>query len=995
MKNFFKKNWIHFACVAFMIIVCAIYFKPQFEEYGLKQHDIEQWKGMAHETDAHREMTGEEALWTNSMFGGMPAVQISVMYTGNLVKVLSNGYSMLFNGPFGVVLMHLLGFYLLALFLRIHPLVGMVGAIAMGFASYEIIIIQAGHHTKAMASSFLAPTLGAFIYTYRENKKIAGLALSGFFMALELAANHVQVTYYFLFVLLFVGLYFLIDAIVKKQVKSFLITSAGIIGVYILAGIINIGNIALTNDYAKYTIRGGNDITIQPDGTPLEAQSSGLERDYITQWSYGIGETFTLISPNVKGGGSFVLGDSQFEDILENANLNSQQKAELKNYPAYWGEQPFTSGPVYIGVISVFLAFLGLFFIQSGIKWALFAVTLLAVMLSWGKNFMGLTDFFIDYIPGYNKFRTVTIILIVVELCVPLMGIIFLDRLIRNKAFIKERIKTLMIASAGFIVFMIAVSVIGLGDGYTSSSDQRQLDGVRENYLNQIMSMDPEVLQSQYGIDVNNAQQVSAFIDQQVEPIYENFENLKVVREDIYHASWTRSVLFTIFALGFILVYLYTSINGALLGVGMIILVMLDVIPVAYDYLGAQEQGNGLKYWDDKGLVVYPVRSNEADAQILEMELAEHPHLQSAVQKGEKRGERKAEELGYTGAARRNVMDAYTFSALNFATNYRVFDLSGGFQSSRAAYFHKSLGGYHGAKLRNINNLMDFHLSKMNNKVYDMMNVRYFIQNGEQGQVARKNPTAMGNAWLVKRVEVYETPNDEIRALGTRFDVKNIGQGTLLVNGEKRADASVFGSEKLQYLISGVDTINVPLSNGMTEGIEAIFVMDKNGKTDLVMPQVFESDTAKNSFLKLVNITATNEFKPREEAVMLKSEAQKLKKKEYSGEGSVRMTSYAPNKIVYDANLEGDQLVVFSEVYYPDGWKAYVDGKETDILKVNYLLRGVEMTGGKHKVELVFDLPTFHTANTINFIGSIILFLLLGFALYLEVKKKRSASTNS
>lgn len=987
MKNFFKKNWIHFACVAFMLIVCAIYFKPQFEGYGLKQHDIEQFKGMSNEIIHFREQTGEEPLWTNSMFGGMPAMQISVEYGGNIAKGVLYYYAQIFERPMGVVLLHMIGFYILSLFLGIRPLVGLIGSVALAFASYEIIILQAGHNSKAMATAFLAPALGAFIYSYRSKKWSLGVAFSGLFMALELATNHLQVTYYFIFLLIGLGIYFLIKAAVNKEIKRFVIVSASLIGVYVLAGFINIGNIILTNDYAKHTIRGGNDITINPDGTPQTKASSGLDKEYITQWSYGLGETFTLMSPNVKGGGSFVLGNSQFEDILENSDLPAATRSTLKNYPAYWGEQPFTSGPVYIGIVVVFLSFLGLIFLKSNIKWVLFAVTVLAILLSWGKNFMGLTDFFVDFVPGYNKFRTVTIILVIVELCIPVLGVLFLDQLLKDKESIKARKGAFIGSIAGFIIFMIAVSAMGLGDGYSSESDQRQLASVEQNYREQILSMDPAVLMKDYRLDVRNAAQVEEFVKQQAQPVYDNFESLKEVRKDIYHASWTRSILFTVFAAGLLLVFLFTNINHALVSVGFVLLVLADMIPVAHDYLGSQEEGDGYKYWDEVGLINYPIRATAADDQIMEMELAANPHLQNAVKKGERSGNERASEQDLTGAARKNCVDSYKFMALNFATNYRVFDLSGGFQSSHASYFHKSLGGYHGAKLRNINNVMDFHLSRMNNKVYDMLNVKYFIQNTEQGAMARPNPTAMGNAWLVKKVETYETPNEEIRALGTRFEVKNTGQGTLFVNGEKRSEASVFGSEKLQYLIAGVDTLNVPLSNGMTEGVEAVFVMDKNGKTDLVMPQVFESDTAKISFLKLVNIKAANEFKPSEEAVMLKSEAAKLKKKEFSGEGTLKMTSYAPNKMVYEADLKGEQLVVFSEIYYPDGWKVLVDGKETDILKVNYLLRGVEVNSGKHKIELVYDLPEYHLANTASLIASCFLILLLAVAIWQEIRR--------
>ena len=989
IKAFFSKNWLHFAVIALMLLIAVIYFQPQLQGYGIKQHDVEQFKGMSHETNRYRENTGEEPLWTNALFGGMPTMQISMDYPGNFIKTIYVQYYKIFPGPIGFLLLHLIGFYLLSLFLKINPLIGLFGAIAFSFASYEIVILQAGHITKSLATAFMAPALGAFIYAYRSNWKW-GIALLALFMTLELAVNHVQVTYYFLFVLLFLGIYFLFDAIKEKQLKPFFLTTAGVIGAFILAFAINIGNIALTSDYAKNTIRGGNDVTLNPDGTPALNQSEGLDKDYITNWSYGMGETFTLISPNVKGGGSFAIGGSQFQDILDNSDFSSAEKNELQNYPAYWGEQPMTSGPVYVGAVAFLLAFLGLIFVKSKIKWALFAATVLAIMLSWGKNFMGLTDFFIDYVPGYNKFRTVTIILVLVELCIPLLGMLFLDLLMKEREQFKAKKKLVLIAVGSFVFVLFLIKVIGLGDSYSSEGDQKQLSGIETNIRKQITGMDPQALLTQYNLDVNNPAQLDEFIAQQAEPYYKNFDKLKILRSDIFNASMTRTILFVLFGGAFLMLFFYTSISGSILVIGIVLLTMMDSIPVAYAYLGAQEEGNKLKYWEDAGIANYPIAANSADAQILENEISLAPNLKAIIDKAESEGTKKAMELGYTGTAKRNLIESYRFSALNFNTNYRVAEMNNLWSSTRASYFHKSIGGYHGAKLRNINNLFDFHLSKMNNKVYDMLNVKYFIQSDEKGDVASPNPTALGNAWLVKTIETYPTPNDEIRALGNQFAIENKGTGTFLVNYAPQQKATIYGGEKIQYVLTGKDTLNIPLSNGLTEGVEALFVMDVNGKTNLVPAATMQMDTAK-SFTSLVSMKVINEFKPAEEAVLLDSEAKKLGAKKYSGVGSISLKSYAPNKITYAADLKGKQLAVFSEIYYADGWKAFVDGKEMPILKVDYLLRGLELTSGKHSIEFVFDLPKFHKANTVAGIGS---FLLLGgivLLIFLDWKAKKNA----
>jgi hypothetical protein len=583
---------------------------------------------------------------------------------------------------------------------------------------------------------------------------------------------------------------------------------------------------------------------------------------------------------------------------------------------------------------------------------------------------------------------------VLVELAVPVLGALFLNELIKNREELKARKMHLLIAVGAFFIFLFGVKLVGLGDGYTSASDQKQMSGIEDNYYNQIMGSDPKIMMEQYQLNITDPQQVKTFIDQQTKSVYENFENLKVVRKDIFNASMNRSLGFTFFGGILVLLLVFTTLPTLVATFGLLVLTMLDVIPVAHDYLGDQEQGSGYKYWEDASISEYPVSTTAADEQILAIETTENQQLASNVSKAEQEGRVKANDLGYSGISAQNVINSYKFGALNFASNYRVFDLSGGFQSSHASYFHKSLGGYHGAKLRNINNLMEFHLSRMNNKVYDMLNVKYFIQDGEQGPSARPNPTAMGNAWLVKKVEQFETPNDEIRALGSTFKVENKGVGTFLLNGQVIKDATIYGAEKLQYILPGKpDTLSVPLTNGMAEGLEAMWVMDVNGKTNLVPMQTLEADTAQ-SFLRLVKMKVVNEFNPMEEAVMLKSEAAKLTTKSFTGEGTVKMTSYAPNKISYDADLIGDQLVVFSEIYYPDGWKAFVDGKEVPILKVNYLLRGAEMKGGKHKVEMVFDLPKYHLGNTIAMIGSLIMFISIGLATYFAILRGRTNELN-
>lgn len=991
LKHFFTKNWMHLLAVLLMFILTTAYFNMQMSGYDLKQHDIEQFNGAAHEIQDYREKTGEQPLWTNSMFGGMPASQISVVYDGNFIKRGLDGFLTAFPAPAGIVFLYMFGFYILMLCLRVNPWVGLLGAIAFGFSSYDIIIIQAGHNSKALAVAFMAPVVGGFLLAYQRSLKW-GIILSALFMAVELAVNHLQITYYLAFLLLALGLVMLIETIRKKTYKHFLLATAGLLGAYLIAGAVNYGNISMTNDYAKNTIRGGNDLQLQPDGTTdQKAGDEGLDAEYITHWSYGIGESFTLVSPYVKGGGSAALGNSPFAEKVESMDLTTEEINAAMNSNVYWADQPGTSGPVYIGAIVIFLALLGMVFLKTPVKWALLAVAVLALALSWGKNFMGLTQFFIDHVPGYNKFRAVTILMILVELCIPIIGVLFLDLLIREREQLKARRTTFLITSGAMLVFLIGLLVVGLGDGYMSQPEREQLANYEAGIRQQISTMDPAQLLSQFQVDVNNQAQVDEFVALQYKNTQASFDTIKKVRASIYTSSMSRSILFVLFAAGLIALIFYSNVKAEIVVIGLIVLVSLDLIPVAWNYLGSQEEGSGYKFWAEKGNSDYPISASTADLAILDNEVAQNPALKSVIEKAGRAGAMKADDLGLSGSEKRRVEDAYRFSALNASTNYRVYDVGGNFSSATASYLHKSLGGYHGAKLRNIQNVFEHHISASNNRVFDMLNVKYFIQQGAQGPQATPNPTALGNAWLVRKVETQNTPDEEIRALGTRFELTNDGQGTLVVNGKATKSAIIYGREKLQYVLQN-DSIRVPLANSMTEGMEALFVMDANGKTNLIPKQTMQLDTAK-SFLRLVAMKVTHEFKPQEQAVMLKSEAQKLSGIQFSGEGNIRMTSYAPNKITYTADVKGSQLAVFSEIYYPEGWTATIDGKEVPILKVDYLLRGLELKDGKHKIEFSFDLPKYHLSNIFAYIGSLLILLLIAGGIFLDIRKKKQAQT--
>jgi hypothetical protein len=987
MNQFLKNNWPHFAVLAAFVVLMFAYFSPEFDGHNIKQHDVQQFKGMAQETIAFRERTGgEEPLWTNSMFGGMPTTQISILYTGNIFQRSLIGLQNTIGVPSAIFLMHLIGFYILAMCLGLRPIVGFIGAVAFGLASYEIVILQAGHNSKAMTVALMAPVLGAFIMAYRTNWKWGAL-LSGLFMSFQLASNHLQVTYYFAFLLFGLGVYELIRAVRSSELKKFAITSAAVLAAYLLAVGINYGNISLTNEYAKHTIRGGNDVTIQSDGQEAVKNTSGLDKDYITNWSYGIGESFTLVSPYVKGSHSTMIADSRFKELVENSDRSSSDIKKIMDAPfgLYWGDQPMTSGPVYVGVVMLFLFALAMYFVKSPVKWVYLAISILALALSWGKNFMGLTDFFIDYMPGYNKFRTVTIILVLIELCVPLMAVLLLERLYRERETILAAKKPFLAISGVFIGFLLILRVVGLGDNFTTRDEADRMADLPAQVEQQILGMDPAFFLQNYQIDVTDPAQFKQIVDAQVDGSMEQYELIKEVRRDVFNSSMNRSILFALCIFGVMALYFFTAVPVIAVMLLTALLVLVDMIPVDQNYLSAETRDNGqYKYWLPEPQMKYPFSPEATDLQILEAEMNKDTSVKKSVEEAERDGAKKAESLGYTGADRRRVIDAYRFSGLNFATNYRVFDYNGGWSSSRASYFHKSLGGYHGAKLRNIQNLFDFHIQYSNNAVLDMLNVRYLIQKED----LRLNPTALGNAWFVKNIIAKETPNEEIRSLGKEFNLDNTGSGVMLVNGVEQKNSTIFGAEKLAYVLPGKDTLRIPLANGVRKGDQILWVMDANGRTDLIPALTLANDSL-SSFSKLVAMKVTADFKPAEDAVMLKSEASKLKKAQFSGEGSIRMTSYAPNKITYEAECKGDQFAVFSEVYYPIGWTATVDGKEVDILKTNYLLRGLLLSGGKHKIEFKFEMSKYTKSNNFALIGSFLLILLIARFGFQEFKKRK------
>ncbi|HLW29404.1 MAG TPA: hypothetical protein VKX29_00995 [Brumimicrobium sp.] len=979
IQQLFKNNWIHFLAIGLFIITTFIYFQPQFSGYSLKQHDIEQFKGMSNEINHFREVNGEEPLWTNSMFGGMPTYQISTKYEGNLLRNVYRGFQLWMSSPAGMFFAYLLGFYIMLLCMKVNPKVAILGAFAFAFSSYYIIILQAGHNTKAAAIGLAPPVIGAFYMAYRHNLKW-GLLLSALFMGVQLIANHVQVTYYLGIVLVFIGVGEFVRHIQTKQFIKFLKVTAGLLAAYVFALGLNYGNLTLTNDYSKHTIRGGNDITINVDGTSNDKIStSGLDKDYITQWSYGIKESMTLVSPNINGGASGALENSQFSDLLKSPELRYKANLVAPNN-VYWGDQPFTSGPVYLGIIVFFLAVLGMIYLRGAMKWALFGVTILALMLSWGKNFMGLTDFFLDNVPFYNKFRAVTIILAVVELTVPLLAVLFLNKLFKQRDEIKNNIKPFFIASGALVGIFVLLTFTGLGDGYMSQQESDYVYNYKDQVVAQLSNEDPERLREN-GIDINNPQHIQQVVDQQMKRVNEQFDALVDVRKSIYQSSMMRSILFLVIGILLVWLYLARNIRKEYIIGGLLAFIVIDLALVDVNYLNNKKSDRrNYDYWAEKSKNDFPVSATQADKDIFEQEISSNPELKKLTDNVSVKGS------GLRSRVNQDELWLKKLQTLGMATNYRVYEPSLGFNSSRASYFHKAINGYHGAKLRRIQNVKDFHINYNNMDVLNMLNVKYFIQEGR----AQRNPGALGNAWLVKEVNVQSSPNKELLSLGSLFLVENNSQQKLIINDVEKKFDTITGREEI--VLFDKDTLRLDLMPILRSGLNSSFVEDVNGQTNWIPTAELAKDTL-SSFKTLVTVKLIHDFDPKNEVIVGKEVSSKLSSLTYSGIGEVEMIDYAPNAMRYKVNVLDKQFGVFSEMYFPDGWNAYIDGKQVDIHRVNYLLRGIELPAGAYDLEMKFEVPKFKTSNNIAFAGSLLLFILIGgfFVKDFLMKKKDDA----
>lgn len=728
-KSIFKSALPHLVSIIAFIIIAFIYFQPALEGKVYKKGDsINAW-GAKKEIIDYRKQTGENALWTNSMFGGMPSYHINVDYRAKDMSVFKQMMEFKTPDPVKYLILYMIGFYILLISLRVNPWLSIAGAIAYAFSTYFVIIIGAGHLWKVNALAFIPPALAGILLVFR-GKYLWGGLLAAFFLTMELYSNHIQMTYYFVIMVLCILVFEFYYQFKEKNLAHFFKA----IGVLAIASVIALGvnftNLYNSYDYTKSTIRGKSELTLGDK----DNKTSGVDKDYGTQWSYGVQETLSLLIPNVKGGAGSPQEGMQVLNYINSGQMKSvgdyYALEQAKNHH-YWGNQPFTAGPVYLGAIVLFLFIIGLFIIGGRLKWGLLTATILAIMLSWGHNFQALTGIFFDYVPLYNKFRAVSSILIIVELCVPLLAILAVKKIIEEPEVLTKKIaissvklNVLVIPAAltaGLSILLYLIPTLGLDF----------LSKLEINYFEQISQANPNAMGmiTQIQSDLINA------------------------RIDIFRADALRTIAFIGLALVALYVFYKKYIKAELFIVALIVLIVIDLYPVNKRFT----TNDNFVEKKELNLAYMPTM---ADYQILQTELQNNPELQPIA---------KDALTKYTRENKKSSdyeKVAAQLWAVTYNSNYRVFERAGSpFQSARTSYFHKSLGGYHGAKLRRIQELYDYHIEKGNAKVLNMLNVRYLISQGEKGLEATYNQDALGAVWLVNSYKTVANSNEEIMAL--------------------------------------------------------------------------------------------------------------------------------------------------------------------------------------------------------------------------------------
>ncbi|MFZ4862740.1 YfhO family protein [Sphingobacterium sp. Mn56C] len=820
MKNWFKENSSHLIVIALFVALVFFYFSPIWQGKALIQHDVMQAVGSQKEIFDYKAKDGHGPQWTNSMFGGMPTYQIWYEHVSNVTTYINRAVKAVFPVPTDIVLLYLLGSYFLLAVLRLKPWLAAIGAVAITFSSYNFIYIEAGHLNKVYALAYLAPIIGAIILCYRGNR-LWGPILLALFLALEIRANHIQMTYYlFLALLVFIG-FELYYAIRDKKLKNFLQATAIQLAAVVLAVGVNATMLFPTYEYSKLTTRGKANIVKVEEG----GKKAGLDKEYAYAWSQGVGETLTFLIPNAYGGLTAGSTDDNSNVVKFFVDLGApkDQAKELSRqaFPTYWGEKSFTSGPWYFGAGVIFLFVLGIFVVKDRLKWWIVSATVLTLLLSFGRHLPLISDIFFDYFPLYNKFRAVESILVIPAILIPLLAVLTVNELINRSAEIPNLSKKVLYSFAAVAAVCLLVALMPNVLALRTSTHQEYIAMLAQQFQDQeLASRAAQALLS----------------DRAAMAAADGWRSFFIV------AIFFMAVWF------FVKKKLSSTVFIAIIGV----VTLVDLWSVDKRYLNNDT-------FMDESLTKNPIPEREVD-QLIRMD--KDP-------------------------------------------SYRVLDLSTSpFSDARTSYYHKSLGGYHAAKLMRFQELLEHQFNgAVNEDVLDMFNVRYVVTRDPSNNAERiqRRSSAAGNAWFVDRVTFVKDNSQEMQAISS-------------------------------------------------------------------------FDPSKEAFVH-------EEFKGKLNASRLGQPSN----------AEIKLTSYHPDTLKYEYTAPNDVFAVFSEVYYDKGWKAYVDGAEVPIIRADYILRGLQLPGGNHKVEFIFDPQTMRISNIISWLGSGILVLGLIATIYLANRKQKKA----
>ena len=810
------------AVIAFAVLAYA-YAPELFKGKIVNQSDISAWNGMANEIVTYnQEHPDDPTYWTNSMFSGMPAVPISIVYQGDYTEPL---YKLLFVGerPASYLLISLIGSFLMFLAFGANVYLSILGAIAVTFCSYNMQIIQVGHNSKMVAIALMPWVIAALVYAYRK-KPVLGSVLFAFALSFQIKANHPQITYYLAIIVLGYAIARLVMAIKDKTLPAFFKTSALLLVCGLIGIATNINHLWPTYEYAGYSMRGGSELTIGQN--PGSAKSgSGLDIEYATAWSYSPGETMNLLIPDFKGGASVGELDRDSETYKALVSNGYQGAGQIiRQMPLYWGEQPFTAGPMYLGAVTIFLFVLGCVLYKGPYKWWLIAVSVLAILLSWGYHLLFLTEFFFDYVPMYSKFRTVSMILVILQMTVPLLGILVLDKIFKGE-YSTDRFRKGFIIATGVTAGLILLFAL--------------IPSLAGNFISQSDSSLPQVLA----------------------------QSLREDRADLLVSDAWRSFGFVIVAS----LVLYLGWNKTIKYPYSILLLALLVL---FDMWGVDK-----RYLNNSHFIAKQQFENQFEPRTVDKLILEDDD-----------------------------------------PDYRVLDMTvNTFNDAHPSYFHKTIGGYSPAKLQRYQDLITYGIAPEMSRfgrniskartlgeiedslayypILSMLNTKYIIVDPTMPPVVNRH--ALGNAWFVSSIENVADADEEILKLSAIDPSK-----TAVIADE-------FGASVEGLDLSAADSAAV-----------------------------------------------------------------------------IELLSYAPNRLKYSYSSSTENLAVFSEVYYPAGWRAYVDGKEADILRADYVLRALRLPAGTHEIEFYFQPESILKGQAWSRCSSGILLLMLLGVIGVSIRKK-------